>query len=257
MVKLNYKTLGQGEPVIILHGLFGMLDNWQTFGKQLADEYQVYLVDQRDHGRSPHTDAYTYPLLAQDIKDFMDEHNIPEARIIGHSMGGRTAMHVALMYPELVSQLLIVDMGVKTYKGGHEQIIDALQSIPVSEVKSRSEVDAMLAAHIPEQGIRLFLMKNLTRSKEGGYTWKINLSLLAQSYPNIMQGIPLDQTSQIDSLFVKGGRSNYILESDKEDIQSIFAKARIETIEDTGHWIHAEKPTELLSLTKRYFSGDL
>ncbi len=257
MVKLNYKVLGEGEVVIILHGLFGMLDNWQTFAKKLAENYKVYIVDQRDHGKSPHTTEFTYPLLAQDVKMLMDAEHIDKARIIGHSMGGRTAMHMALMYPESVEQLMVVDMGVKTYQGGHESIIKALQSIPIGEVSSRSEVDTLLSSQISEPGIRLFLMKNLTRSKEGGYTWKINLDLLAQSYPNIMRGIDADQQSDVDTLFVKGGNSNYILDEDKADIKKIFAKAKIETVADAGHWIHAERPIELLSLTKRYFDGEM
>ena len=254
MISLNYKKIGEGDPVIILHGLFGMLDNWQSFGKQLAKDYEVYLVDQRDHGRSPHTQAFDYRVLATDIRDFMRQHDIRTARIVGHSMGGRTAMNVALLYPEIVDQLLVVDMGVKTYQGGHEYIIEALQSIPIHEVDSRSEVDAMLASSISQAGVRLFLMKNLTRSKTGGYTWKINLNLLAKSYPNIMRGIDTDIPSVTNTLFVKGGNSAYIEDGDMDGIKSVFTKADLVTIEGAGHWIHAEKPQELLDITKRFFN---
>lgn len=253
MAKLNYKILGEGDPVIILHGLFGMLDNWQTFGKELAKHYTVYLVDQRDHGRSPKTDAFTYELLAEDIKETMDEHWICSSRLIGHSMGGRTCMHFAMQYPDMVDQMMIVDMGVKTYTGGHEEIINALLSVPIDKVQSRGEVDKLLQKKIQDSSVRMFLIKNLTRNPDGGYEWKMNLPLLASNYDNIMKGIDASQKSDVDCLFVKGERSDYILPEDMDGIKSIFTRAQIETIDFAGHWIHAQRPEELLKMTQNYF----
>lgn len=253
MTKLNYKVIGEGDPVIILHGLFGMLDNWQTFGKELAKNYTVYLVDQRDHGRSPKTDEFTYKLLAEDIKALMDEHWICSSRFIGHSMGGRTCMHFAMEYPDMVDQMMIVDMGVKSYTGGHESIIQALQSVPISKVKSRGEVDSLLQKKIQDAGVRMFLLKNLTRNPQGGYEWKMNLALLASSYENIMMGIDPKLRSAVDCLFVKGGESDYILPEDMDGIKTIFTRAQVETIDFAGHWVHAQRPEELLKMTQNYF----
>lgn len=255
MTKLNYKVFGEGEPVVILHGLFGMLDNWQTFAKKLAENYMVYIVDQRDHGKSPHTNEFKYNLLAEDLKTFCEDQWIHQARFIGHSMGGRTCMHLALQYPDLVSQMVIVDMGVKTYTGGHQDIIDALLSVPIEKVKSRSEVDQLLAKTITDKGVRLFLMKNLSRSKEEGYRWKMNLQLLAREYANIMKGLDQNNWSDVDIQFIRGSRSQYIVSDDVDGIQSIFPKANIQTVDDAGHWIHAEQPQALLELISDYFGS--
>ncbi len=255
MIKLNYKVFGEGEPVVILHGLFGMLDNWQTFARQLSKDYMVYIVDQRDHGKSPHTDEFNYTLLADDLRAFCDDQWLHNARFIGHSMGGRTCMHFAMQYPDIVDQMVIVDMGVKTYTGGHQDIIAALQSVPIEQIRSRSEVDHILQATIADQGVRLFLMKNLSRNKEGGYRWKMNLDLLAREYPTIMRGLDRGSQSEVDIQFVKGAKSDYIVNDDYHDIKSIFPKATIQTIDNAGHWIHAEQPKALLELILKYFGS--
>lgn len=255
-MELNFKTFGEGEPVIILHGLFGMLDNWQTFGKKLAEQYQVFLVDQRDHGKSPHTDDFNYKLLADDLKAFIDHQELKNVKLIGHSMGGKTVMQFALDYSELIDKMIVVDIGVKQYKGGHEKIIAALQSVPVETISSRSEVDEILSKTIDEQGVRLFLMKNLTRNPEGGYQWKMNLDLLDKNYTEIMGWNLLDSYSQVPALFVRGGKSSYILDKDHTGIFNVFPNADIQTVDDAGHWIHAEKPVELLNIVLAYFDSD-
>lgn len=252
-MKLNFKTFGEGEPVIILHGLFGMLDNWQTFGKKLAEFYQVFLIDQRDHGKSPHTSDFDYQLLANDLKSFMDQQGLSKVKLIGHSMGGKTIMQFAMDYPELIEKMIVVDIGVKQYTGGHEDIIQALQSVPVSEIASRNEAEEILSQTIKEKGVRLFLMKNLSRNPEGGYRWKMNLDLLERNYPVIMSWNLLENYSEVNSLFVKGGNSKYILEKDATGIYAVFPNADIQTIDDAGHWIHAEKPLELLNMVLSYF----
>jgi len=252
-MELNFKTFGEGEPVIILHGLFGMLDNWQTFGKKLAEEYQVFLIDQRDHGKSPHTEAFNYKLLAEDLKSFIDTHKLSNVRLIGHSMGGKTIMQFAIDYKELIYKMIVVDIGVKQYTGGHEEIIAALKSIPVAEIDSRKEADAILSKSISDQGIRLFLMKNLTRNPMGGYRWKMNLDLLERYYPEIMGWNLLDEYSEVDTLFIRGGNSRYILDKDETGIFNVFPNSDIETVDDAGHWVHAEKPLELLKLVLAYF----
>jgi len=242
---LNHKIFGQGDPIIILHGLFGMLDNWQTIAKKLAENYMVILVDQRDHGKSAHTDEFNYTLLAEDLRVFMEENWIHEAHVIGHSMGGKTAMQFAADNPDMVEKLIIVDIGPKEYQAGHDTIFKALKSVPIDAVKSRQEVEDIISEYISEAGVRLFLMKNLQRRKEGGFRWKMNLDLLHRDYPNIIAAIDTHGEVDVETLFIYGTKSKYIQESEVEGIAEIFTNSKYVPIE-AGHWIHAEKPTELL-----------
>lgn len=250
--KLNYKVFGEGDPVIILHGLFGMLDNWQTFAKELSKEYMVYVIDQRDHGKSEHTNDFNYPLLAEDLKHFLEEQWIYEARFIGHSMGGKTLLQFSAMYEDLIEQMMIVDIGKKKYKGGHEQIISALNEVPIKQIDNRAEAEASLSEKIKDKGVIQFLLKNLKRKKEGGYEWKMNLDLLTIKYPNILDKIEFDHSIDTSSLFVRGSKSNYISTDDFTDIAKIIPNSTLATL-PAGHWIHAEKPIELLELTNQFF----
>ena len=254
MIKLNYKVRGEGFPVLILHGIFGMLDNWNSFGKRLSETNKVFLIDQRDHGRSPHTEAFSYPILAQDIFDFLEEHQLDKVHLIGHSMGGKAVMEFALNHPERVQKMVVVDMGVKSYPGGHEVILNALANVPLEKINSRKEAEAYLEVDIEEKGVRLFLMKNLTRSKEGAYEWKINLPLLTQSYADLMAHDLRGRTPKdVDSLFIIGQKSGYILTEDHSDILKLFPKSSFSTL-DAGHWVHAEKPNELLQQINTFFA---
>ena len=235
-----------------MHGLFGMLDNWQTIAKKLAEDYMVYLVDLRDHGKSEHTDEFNYLLLAQDIAEFLESEWIHEAYIIGHSMGGKTALQLVKDHPDLVEKLIVVDIGIKSYKGGHEIILEALKTVPIDEVETRKEVEEHLSQYIPELGIRLFLMKNLTRNKKGGYRWKMNLNLLIKHYQDILAGITFDHVVDTPTLFIRGGKSGYILDQDLKELSSHFEDMQLVTIADAGHWVHAEQPNELLSVIKSF-----
>ena len=242
---LNYKIYGQGDPIVILHGLFGMLDNWQTIAKKLAEEYMVILVDQRDHGKSKHTDGFDYPILAEDLHLFLEENWIHHCHIIGHSMGGKTAMQFSTMFPEMIEKMIIVDIGPKAYKPNHDLIFKALLAVPIDEVQSRQEVEGILSDYIEDYGVRLFLMKNLQRKKEGGFRWKMNLKLLNKEYDNIIAAIDTTEPIDVETLFIYGNKSKYILPEEIEDIQSIFENSRFVEM-DTGHWVHAEKPDELV-----------
>lgn len=254
-VRLNYKSFGQGDPIIILHGLFGMLDNWQSVGKRLADNYHVILVDQRNHGKSFHSDEFSYELLATDLKDFMDELGLASAHIMGHSMGGKTAMTFASLFSSYLRSLIIVDIAPKQYNGGHEDIFKAILSIDIRSTKSRKEVDALLSQSISEQGVRLFLMKNLSRNPEGGYRWKANFEALHQHYPRIMDS---QITGQFDkpSLFIKGGLSDYIVAEDEDQIREIFTNSEIQSVAGAGHWVHADRPLDLLEIVREFLQRD-
>lgn len=252
-MNLNFKLKGTGKPIIILHGLFGMLDNWNTIGSQLAKMYAIYLVDQRDHGRSSKSTEFGYELLATDLKLFCDEHGLTKIGLIGHSMGGKTAMTFANHYPDLVDKLMVVDIAPKKYDGGHEDIFEAILGIPIEDITTRSEVDDLLSVNITNLGVRQFLMKNLTRKKEGGFEWKANFQLLYDSYNEIMDIPEITTKSDIETLFIRGELSNYIQEADEQLIKEYYPKAKIETISGAGHWVHAEKPNELLDSIHSFF----
>ncbi len=245
-MELNYKEFGQGEPVIILHGLFGTLDNWQTVAKQLAKDYWVFIVDQRNHGRSPHVDDLDYILMAEDLKEFMDQHWIPKAHIIGHSMGGKTAMQFAFDYPDMIDKLVVVDIGPGENKAGHGMIFDALLSLDLSNIANRTAAEDHLKEKIEEYGVRQFLLKNLSRSKEGGYKWKMNLHAIHQNYQNILATVEGDSVYEGETLFIKGGKSNYINSEEEKTIFQYFPESSVETIEGVGHWVHAEAPEDML-----------
>lgn len=246
MTPLNYKIIGQGKPIIILHGLFGMLDNWLSTAKRLESEgYMAILVDQRDHGRSGHTDDFSYPLLAEDLYHFMEENWIHDAILIGHSMGGKTSMQFVAEHESMISKLIIIDIGIKKYTGGHQDVFDALFAVDINAVQSRDQVQQILMQHLNDIGTVQFLMKNLSRNKDGGFEWKMNLHLLYSKYQNILDDIKFSHPCDTDTLFVRGGRSRYIADEDWLEISKYFQNSRLKTIQDAGHWVHVDQPDEL------------
>ncbi len=248
MVKLNHKIIGQGEPVILLHGLFGMLDNLQLLAKSLADQdFMVYLIDQRDHGKSPRTNEFSYDVLSEDLHDFCMEHWLHHTNVIGHSMGGKTAMQFAAHYPDIVKKMVIIDIGYKAYSGGHQEIFQALLNVDLRAISSRDEIYQILKAKLTNEGVVQFLMKNLTREKDSGLLeWKMNLPLLYKFYPEILKEVNIPYPVETQTLFIKGELSDYILESDLPDISIKFPHATFTTINGAGHWVHADQP-ELLT----------
>ncbi|MCB0618684.1 MAG: alpha/beta fold hydrolase [Saprospiraceae bacterium] len=251
-MELNYKTFGQGDPLIILHGLFGSLDNWQTLGKQFAEHYTVFLLDQRNHGRSPHDPEFDYAALAADLKHFLESHWVYKTHLLGHSMGGKTAMEFALHYPDMVDKLVVVDIGPKAYSGGHELIMDALLSVDLDAIDSRQAADEALQARISEYGIRQFLLKNLHRNKDGTFSWKMNLPILHQHYDQILSAIEGDDPFEGPALFIRGSRSNYIEDGDWPAILELFPRAELATVPQAGHWVHADAPELLLERVHRF-----
>lgn len=249
---LNYKEFGQGEPLIILHGLFGTLDNWQTLAKRFAEHNMVFIVDQRNHGKSPHVPEHSYALMAEDLREFMESNYMYKAHILGHSMGGKAAMKFALTYPDMVDKLTIVDISPRANKGGHEAIFNALFSLDLDKIENRKAADLQLQDLIPDFGIRQFLLKNITRKKEGGYRWKMNLSALHTHYQEILAETTGDEIFEGESLFIRGEKSNYVLDSDMAQILEYFPAAQLETVADAGHWVHAEQPEKLFQLVSKF-----
>lgn len=243
-MELFYDTYGDGPPLIILHGLFGLSDNWVTIARRISANYTVFIPDQRNHGQSPHADTFNYYALADDLMEFMDEHDIQKPVLMGHSMGGKVAMNFALDYPENVDKLIIVDMSVRQYKARaiHYRIIEAMESVDFKNVKNRKDVEHHLKEYIPQKPLRLFIMKNLKRYSKNQMGWKLNLPVLKESMDTIVEGIDTNQRFDNPSLFIGGGKSDYIEKQDHELIKSIFTNAEIKEIPEASHWIHADAP---------------
>jgi pimeloyl-ACP methyl ester carboxylesterase len=254
-MKLNYKRYGQsGDPVIILHGIFGMLDNWHSFASQLAEDYRVFTVDQRNHGRSPHSEEFDYPAMIGDLEEFMTDHKLEKVHLIGHSMGGKVAMHFALSNPDKMMTLTVLDIGIKYYPPRHDYIFNALCNMELSRFESRNEIDEYLSEHIHSFSIRQFLIKNIRRNEQGEYNWKMNLPVIRKNYEKVTDWVPVGQSFSGPALFVRGANSSYILMDDWPGIQELFPRSGLVTIPGTGHWLHAEKPYELLKEVKRFLS---
>lgn len=252
-MKLHYRTIGEGQALFILHGLFGSSDNWQSLGKRFAEKFKVYFVDQRNHGHSPHSDEFNYGLMVEDFHELVTDLGEKNFHIIGHSMGGKTAIGFAAKYPELIDKMIVADISHKSYPMHHDQIIEGLNSIDLSVIKSRSEAEKKLEEYIPQFGVRQFLLKNLYWIEPGvQLAWRINLPVLDKEIPNILVEIPFDKID-VETLFIRGELSNYILESDYASIAAKFPNSSIHTIKNVGHWVHAEAPEEFYDTVIEFF----
>ena len=267
VMKLNYKKLGEGPALIIVHGLYGSLDNWLTIAKELSKNFEVFIVDQRNHGNSPHAESHTYLDLKNDLLEFMDDHKIDKAVLLGHSMGGKTVMFFAVDYPERISSLLVVDISPKNYSKisdytpqtiNHEHLVSVILNIDLNLFKSRTEINQELTNQIKSEKVRQFLLKNLKRNEDKSFGWKLNIKAISEYLPQIMDGI--DESSFMKGkgitgfpvLFIKGEESNYICADDHKLIRTIFPYAEITSIPKAGHWVHAEQ-ADLLVKTVNYF----
>ena len=256
MINLNYKEFGHGDPLIILHGLFGTLDNWQTMARRLSEFFTVFIVDQRNHGKSPHTEEHGYPCLAEDLHDFMASKWIYKAHLLGHSMGGKTVMRFATEYPEMIDKLIVADIAPKSYPDTHSDIFKALMSIDLTTVSSRQEVDDQLGQSIKSFAVRQFLLKNVHRNKHSHrYEWKMNLPVLYKYYSRILQFDLGPEIFEGETLFIRGAQSPYIQDEDMLEILEHFTQARLETIDKAGHWLHADQPEAFFTLAKEFLIG--
>jgi esterase len=248
-VQLNFQKYGTGFPVIILHGLFGSLDNWQTVSRKLSEHFSVYIVDQRNHGASPHSDVFNYQVMAEDLLEFMDLYDLHRAHLLGHSMGGKTAMQFALSHPERTEKLIVADIAPKAYPPWHVPIFEALLSLDLSRYRSRKEVGDALETAIPDAQLRQFLLKNLAMNPDGSYRWKINLEGIYTNYSALSGELEAGgNTFQGPTLFIRGELSDYILDSDEIVIRQIFPMVQFYTIQNAAHWLHAEKPIEFTNI---------
>ena len=252
MPVLHTYVLGEGPDLFILHGFMGMADNWMTLGRRFAEHFRVHLIDLRNHGRSFHHNVMNYDSMREDVLHYADERNIGNFTVLGHSMGGKLAMHIACRHPENVSKLIVVDIAPKSYPPRHIPLLEALQSVDFSRMKRRADIDAHLSKSITSPAIRLFLMKNLKRKKDGGFEYKFNLPVLIRSYGEINRPLPGEYRCKGDSLFIRGSLSPYISPDDETLIYRHFPKAVIRDIPGAGHWVHAEKPDLLYDMVRDF-----
>lgn len=258
MSYLNYKEVGEGPPVIIAHGLLGMLDNWRTFSKRLAEKgYRVISIDQRNHGKSFHSSDFDYDLLAEDLLQFLDEHELTTVHTIGHSMGGKMVMKFLEKHPTRVDKSIVVDISPSGSIGSHSAIFESLLSVQIDDVASRKEVEQHLVSKGLEIGVVYFLMKNLRRdAATGGYAWKANISELWNSYNNILASTIPQQPTDKPVLFAAGEKSNYITNEDMKLIAESYPNHCHEIIADAGHWVHADNLEGLLSVVVGFLEED-
>lgn len=246
-MKLHYRILGEGQPLIILHGLFGSADNWQTLAKGFAEKNKVVLVDMRNHGHSPHTDEMNYDAMAEDIYELIQEEKLENSILMGHSMGGKAAMFFAQKHENLLDKLIVVDMGLKKYPPHHQVIFDALLSLDFDQIKTRKEAEEQLKKTITDFGVLQFLLKNIYWTEREKLDFRFNLHVLYREIEEILEAVPPGRVN-VNTLFIRGEKSNYILEDDYEKIKEQFPNSKIETIKGAGHWVHAEKPKEFYEM---------
>ena len=241
---LHSRILGEGKPLLILHGYFGMGDNWKTLGNKFAENFEVHLLDQRNHGRSFHSDEFDYELLVEDLHNYILHYNLEKVYLLGHSMGGKVVMLFAVTYPELVDKLIVADIGPKYYKPHHESILAALNAVNFSIHNTREKIEDVLKIYISELGILQFLLKNVYRKTKEQFAFRFNLQSLTENNSEVGEALPSFTHFDGETLFLKGEKSDYITSEDNPLITAHFSNSKIVTVKNAGHWLHAENPTQ-------------
>lgn len=254
-MELHSTILGEGKPFLILHGFLGMSDNWKTLGNQFSEAgYQVHLIDQRNHGRSPHSPEFSYDIMAEDLKAYCEQHDLENIVLLGHSMGGKTAMFTATSYPDLVDKLIVADIAPKYYAPHHQKILAGMQAVDQAKLDSRGKADEVLSEFVEEKSVRQFLLKNLYWKDKGLLGLRLNIEVLSQSAEIVGEELPVDKRYSGSTLFIRGEKSNYIETSDHARIAQQFPNSKIETVEGAGHWVHAQKRDEFYKVVENYLN---
>ena len=243
---LAAQRLGGGAPLLILHGLLGSGTNWRSLARRLGERREVHLLDARNHGASPHDPAMDYPAMAVDTLAYMDDQGIEAADVIGHSMGGKTAMWLALTRPERVRSLVVVDIAPAPSPGHHGPLLELMRTLPVATMQRRAEAEAAMEPDVPEASLRAFVAQNLTSGEGGGLTWRIDVESIARALPALMDFPATQRHNDGPALFLAGGASDYLTEAHRDAVHTHFPAARIERIDGAGHWLHAEQPAAFL-----------
>jgi esterase len=254
--QLNYQQIGKGEHIVLIHGLFGSLENLNMVAKSLSHHYCVTSVDVRNHGSSFHKENMDYQVLAQDVINLLDNLSINDCHLLGHSMGGKIAMKIALSFPDRVRKLIIADIAPVKYPAHHLTIIKGLQAIDLTKVHKRKDADSQLAEYVTDNSVRPFLLRNIVLNEQGKFQFKCNLNYIEQGYQQIMQSIsnPSEVAFKKDTLFIKGANSDYILPEHQQDISLLFPKAKAKIIQGAGHWLHAEKTVAFNKIVEGFLS---
>ena len=253
MQLLHYKIIGEGTPILIIHGLFGSLDNWQSIAKNLSLKHKVITIDLRNHGRSFHHEQMSFDDLNHDILYLLDYLKIEKTIIIGHSLGGKIGMNFATSFPDKVFKLIVVDVAPYKYPPYHMKVFGALLAVPIETIDSRQEVENIFRKHIDNELEIQFLMKGLSRKEHGGFEWKFNLNVLYKEYLNLIQHIPLSRFNG-PTLFIKGGLSDYISIDKIQFIYELFPNYEIEEIKNSGHWVHADNPLIFIRVVQQFIT---
>ena len=243
-MKLYSKIQGdKAQDLIIIHGLFGMSDNWNTLGKKFTKYCKVHLIDLRNHGRSPHSEDFNYDVMCEDLLEYMEDNNIQKPILLGHSLGGKVAIKCAFTYPEKIEKLIVADISPKKYNTDFAQnILQLLYKLPLEDFKNREDIDSVLSSTYEDKGMRLFLLKNLYRKENKEFSWRFNIDVLLEKVSNIQEADFIKGICDIPTHFIRGGNSNYITTEDELIINKHFSDFSIATIDGVGHWIHAENP---------------
>lgn len=254
-MKLHYQQLGEGQPLLIIHGLFGSSDNWRSMARYFSKFFHVISLDLRNHGQSPHNDEHDFTLMAEDVLALCDSLDINKAHVLGHSLGGKVAMQFAALYPQRVDKLVVVDISPRQYFSQHTPMMDTMMALEMGQYSSRTEIDDALSASISDKTVRQFLLMNL-QSDETGFSWRINLPALKQNYQKLMAAVC--ETTQLDlpSLFVYGELSEYVSTEDRALIKQHFSQAEFVAIDKAGHWVHAEKPQQFKQVVEEFLVDD-
>jgi len=235
--------------MIILHGLFGQSDNWNSLAKQFGEAgFEVYAADQRNHGLSPHSGEWDYKAMSDDLYELITDNNLKNVILIGHSMGGKTVMYYTLEHPETVDKLIVADIAPKAYPPQHVQVVKGLNAVDFDVVKTRKEVEAILDKYIDDLGTKQFLLKNVYWKEDGRLDWRFNLKVINEKMGNVGEPIPNDKSVDVPALFIRGEKADYILDEDMDEIHDLFPRSMLETVAGSGHWVHAEKPKEFFQL---------
>jgi pimeloyl-ACP methyl ester carboxylesterase len=249
---------GQGKPLLIIHGFLGMSDNWKSFGFLYAAEgFQTHMLDLRNHGRSFHSENFSYEVMAQDVLEYCQQHNLEKIFIIGHSMGGKVAMFFATKYPEMMEKLIVADIGPKYYAPHHQDILAGLNAVDFSSKPDRTAVEEILFPFIPDYGTRQFLMKSLYWKEPGQLAFRFNLDVFNRKVEEVGKTLPENAIFEKPTLFIRGGNSNYILDADFPEIKEHFPNLELATIPNTGHWLHAENPNLFFRETALFLNSKI
>ncbi len=257
-MELVFREFGQGQPLIILHGLFGQSDNWNTLAKRFAESgYRVFTIDQRNHGLSPHSDEWSYEAMAHDLKEFIDYHNLQNPILLGHSMGGKTVLFFELLYPNISVKNIVVDIAPRNYEPHHQDVLDALNAVDFSNINTRKDAEAILSLYISDFGTKQFLLKNIywREDETKQMDWRFNLKVICKNIDSIGIELPFYLSAK-SFLFIRGQKSNYINDSDCIEIEKRFTNCEIETIPNSGHWVHAEQPDAFFNCVLKFISKD-